>query len=270
MARHSRPQPSKVSAHALRKWCQRLRKADGHSLVVLEGVRSISEAIEHARTPPLVLFVDQKRLYNPSFQPILRFTARLRKKTLFTVDTAAMSRLTHVKTPPGILACWRHKPRQSWPPDPQGTYAYFYCIRDPGNLGTIFRTALATGIHGILLSPGSVSVYNAKVTRSSMSAILRVPFWTGIHPEQIVRLHHDTHIPLLTVHTSKATNMYRMRFPPRTIFLFGGETEGLPPIFRSLPGFHIPMIAPMDSLNTAMAASLVFYEHFRRVHIVSR
>ena len=240
-------------------WRRRFRHAARRYLVVLEGVRAVQEALEFVPMPPRVLFIRDRLVSRADVIPLIRRAGKMRGARIWKVSAAMMKRLSTVTAPPGLLGCWKVPPRKEWPPEPRGYYAYFHALRDPGNLGTVFRTALAAGIRGVFLAPGSVSVFNPKVTRSSMSAVLRVPFWLRITPEDLIRFHQRHRMPLITVHPDRPGDLSEFAWPRRGVLIFGGETEPLPELFRSLPGVRIPMAAPMDSLNTAVAAALVFY-----------
>lgn len=244
-----------------------IRRAEATHTVVLEGVRAVREALEYAADPPIGLIVERSRLTDPAWKGLQAALRRHRDVPVRVCTPEQMRKVSTVETPPGILALWSRPPERSWPPPPEGDYAYFYQIRDPGNLGTVFRTALAADVRGILLSPGSVSPYNPKATRASMSACLRVPFWTDVRPEALIRWYQQAGMPLIVIHADKPRSLWEFSWPSRGVLIFGGETVSLPEVLLSLPGAHIPMLAPMDSLNVAVAATVAFYE---RLHARQR
>ena len=254
----------KLSREELHKWSRRLDRAVQRQLVILEGLRAVREALMYAGAAPRAVFLTSAWRYHPDIIRLLKKRVSHSKGMIYHVTDRQMKQLSRVETPPGLLAVWKVPPQKAWPPAADGVYAYFFEIRDPGNLGTIFRTALAAGINGIILSPRSVSVHNPKVARGSMSALLRVPFWSKISHARLLSFHQVTRIPLIFVYPEQAMPMRSFRWPNRGVLIFGGETARMPSIFYSLPGFHLPMASPMDSLNTAVAASIVFYEWFQR------
>jgi len=244
----------------LRRYERLIRRTETTHSMVLEGFRSVREALEYADDSPVGLVVERSRLTSPDWKGIQAALKRHRETPVYVCTEPQMKRLSTVETPPGLLAIWSREPERSWPPRAEGYYAYFYQIRDPGNLGTIFRTALGAGLRGLLLSPGSVSPYNPKAARASMSACLRVPFWTDVRPEALIRWYQQDGMPLIVIHADKPHPLWEFRWPPRGVLVFGGETAPLPEVLSSLPGAHVPMLAPMDSLNVAVAATVAFYE----------
>lgn len=248
-----------LPGNAIKTWLKRFDRASRRQIVILEGTRAIREALTYAPTVPRAVFMTHAHRSDSELMRMLSRASKRRSIEIYEVTEQQMKKLSRVETPPGILAVWKVQPVRRWPPEDRGFFAYFYEIRDPGNLGTLFRTALATGLSGLILSPRSVSVYNDKVCRSSMSAILRVPFWINVPPQKLIAFHQTSRIPLIFVHPQQVKSLQDFQWPDRGILIFGGETARLPKIFFSLPGFHIPMVQPMDSLNTAVAASVVFY-----------
>ncbi len=259
-----------LSREELHQWSRRLDHGVQRQLVILEGFRAVREALMYSGTAPRAVFLTRAWYHHPEITRLLKKRIPHSRGVIYHVTDRQMKQLSRVETPPGLLAVWKVTPQKAWPPASDGVYAYFYEIRDPGNLGTIFRTALAAGIDGIILSPRSVSVHNPKVARGSMSALLRVPFWVRIPHARLLSFHQATRIPLIFVYPAQATPMRSFRWPNRGVLIFGGETARMPPIFYSLPGFHLPMASPMDSLNTAVAASIVFYEWFQRRMVKER
>ncbi len=147
------------------------------------------------------------------------------------------------------------------------TCLYFNDIRDPGNLGTIIRTADWFGISDIFCSPESVDTYNPKVVQSSMGSLCRVK----IHYEEA-----STLVALLksadpqyrvTGTVLNGKNIYRSTLPRKGLILFGNESQGLPPEVISLCD-HLVTIPSAgtpwaDSLNVSIATSIVCSEWHR-------
>ena len=139
-------------------------------------------------------------------------------------------------------------------------------IQDPGNLGTIFRTAEAVGADGILMSSHTVDVYNPKTIRSTMGSIYRVPF---IYREDIcetIRIlqKHDICVYAADLGGRKAYDTYDYR--GGTAFLIGNEGNGLREETAACAEerIWIPMEGKVESLNAAVASTVLFYEAYRQ------
>ena len=146
---------------------RRFRLREGQ--FVVEGSRWIDEVTRAGIVPDYWLATDGWLETNMALS--IRLTAE--SQLPLTVEPSILKELADTKTPSGVLAVLP-LPRLAWPEEP----TFLLCldqIRDPGNLGTLIRSALAAGVQGMILSPGCVDPFNPKVVRSSMGAVLRLP-----------------------------------------------------------------------------------------------
>lgn len=141
--------------------------------------------------------------------------------------------------------------------------------RDPGNAGTIIRTADAAGAAGVVLSSGSVSVENPKVIRSTAGSLFHLPVTTGRNPEQIVQEAKEAGLQVLATSTDGQHNLEDpgdgLDLGRPTLWLFGNEAHGLPVDVLALADatVSIPIHGHAESLNLAMAATLCLYASAR-------
>lgn len=138
-------------------------------------------------------------------------------------------------------------------------------IQDPGNLGTILRTAEGAGVTGIIMSRDTVDVHNSKVVRSTMGSIFRVPFcYVEDLAEEIARLSGEG------FHTYSAhlqgLSFYDYDYRKPTVFVIGNEGRGLTEAMSELTEhkIRIPMMGKVESLNAATAATVLMYEAMRQ------
>ncbi len=138
-------------------------------------------------------------------------------------------------------------------------------IQDPGNLGTMFRSAEAAGISGIVMDADTVDPYNPKVIRSTMGAIFRVPFVVVNDIKETERTLQERKITVFAAHLDGEV-MYRHDFRKSCAFLIGNEGKGLTKEAASLAGkcLRIPMEGQVESLNASMAATILLYEAMRQ------
>lgn len=137
-------------------------------------------------------------------------------------------------------------------------------LQDPGNLGTILRSAEAFGAAGVFLTEGTVSPYNAKVLRGSAGSIFRFPI-VQISSGELISLLRDHGIRLLATSSHKGTPLPQADWTlPLAIFI-GNEGAGLPREFlhQMDATLVIPQAAQVESLNAGVAASIVLYEAAR-------
>jgi TrmH family RNA methyltransferase len=136
-------------------------------------------------------------------------------------------------------------------------------IQDPGNLGTILRTALAADVRQIILTNGTVDVYNPKVLRSSMGAVFSTRVLTDKSPEQIVNFCNEVKCTL-AVSTMEGDSIFNPKACPNypLALVIGNEAFGPSTYFLEMAQekYSIPMFNNVESLNAAMAAGIFLYE----------
>lgn len=139
-------------------------------------------------------------------------------------------------------------------------------LQDPGNLGTIFRTAEAAGVTGILLSKDCVDVYNPKVIRSTMGAVFRMPFlYVEDLPEKIKELQKKS-IKTYAAHLRGENAYDEEDYTTGCAFLIGNEGNGLRDEVADCADclIRIPMEGEAESLNAAVAAAVLMFEAGRQ------
>ena len=139
-------------------------------------------------------------------------------------------------------------------------------LQDPGNLGTILRTAEAAGVSGVLLSQGSADLYNPKVTRSTMGSIFRVPFVYTDDLEGSTLFLKEHGVRVLAAHLKGSVDLYAESFAAPSAILIGNESRGLSDAAASLAdqAIRIPMSGSVESLNAAVAAAVCLFEAKRQ------
>ncbi|HEX4285864.1 MAG TPA: RNA methyltransferase [Terracidiphilus sp.] len=138
-------------------------------------------------------------------------------------------------------------------------------LQDPGNLGTIIRSAEAFGASGILCLPGTVHAWNSKTVRASAGSIFRIPILTADPEEAIARL-RSSGIEVLVAAADSALAADRAHLAHPTAFLIGNEGNGVPVEIAALAdgAVRIPCPGQVESLNAAVAASVLLYEAARQ------
>lgn len=183
------------------------------------------------------------------------------------VSDSVMARMSDTKTPQGILAVVRQK---KWrledltaAPAPLLVLEH---VQDPGNVGTLFRTAEAAGAAGILMDAETADPWQPKVVRGTMGAIFRLPFAVSEDlPEALLEL-KARGMTLYAAHLEGSREYDTVSYPPRAAFLLGNEGSGLSERITALADerIRIPMAGRTESLNVSTAGAVLLYEHFRQ------
>ena len=172
--------------------------------------------------------------------------------------------LADSKTPQGIVAEIALEPAQV-PQQLQGRYLYLEDVQDPGNVGTMIRTADAAGFDGVILSKASADIYSLKVLRSMQGSHFHLPIWKMDRAELFERA-SKSNTPVLATTLSKSSIDYR-QLPQmdQFILVMGNEGQGISSEMAAQADqlVHITMPGLAESLNVAVAAGiLMFYLRF--------
>ena len=133
---------------------------------------------------------------------------------------------------------------------------------DPGNLGTIMRTAEAAGVTGVIMSKGTVDIFNPKVVRSTMGSIFRLPFAYVEDLKEVIKELKKLGISFYATHLKGEKSYKAIKYSDRSAILIGNEARGLSDEVADLADTYviIPMQGKVESLNAAVAAALMMYE----------
>lgn len=237
------------------------------SLVALEGPNLVEEALRAGLAIDCIFLAER-------FQPWLQQLALPAETQVLLVPEDLLASILTTENPQPVAALvkpfdWIWRDLLEGGVDGSDKTAPLLLIlaglQDPGNLGTILRSAEAFGASGVLALPGTVSPWNPKALRASAGSALRVPYLTSSADECFTRL-REARIPILaTVPQSSSKNQLRTLAGPVALLL-GNEGNGLPPelIAQADSTLTIPCPGPVESLNAAVAASILLYEASRQ------
>lgn len=188
-----------------------------------------------------------------------------------TVSEEVFERMSDTRTPQGILTVL-NRPVYGMKDLLRGDCPLLLLledIQDPGNLGTMVRTGEGAGITGVIMSSQTVDIYNPKTIRATMGSIYRVPFLYVEDLGETVRSLRKNNIHVYAAHLQGRTYYSSLSFREGTAFLIGNEGNGLRRETAMLAESYlkIPMEGEVESLNAAIAASLLVYEAHRQRHL---
>ncbi len=148
----------------------------------------------------------------------------------------------------------------------EATFLVLEDIQDPGNLGTMIRSAEGAGIDAVLMSKGTVDIYNPKTIRSTMGSIYRVPFCYVEDLEKLLHNLNEREFVTYAAHLDAKKAYDKVKYPKKTAFLIGNEGNGLSEEITGLSKekIIIPMEGKVESLNAAISATLLMYEIYRQ------
>jgi RNA methyltransferase, TrmH family len=228
---------------------------------VVEGVRLSEEALHAGWEAKLVLYTEELDVRGQVV--VSGFTAR--GVPVEQVTASVMKTVSDTESPQGILVVLAIS---SLPlPSSPDFVLILDGVRDPGNLGTILRTAAAAGVQAVLLTPGSVDAFAPKVVRSAMGAHFRLPI-SNLGWEDI-RRHLYLPAAKLRIYLADANGdipYTQADFHSPVALIVGGEAAGAGVESSSLAHehVHIPMPGGTESLNAAVATAILLFEVVRQ------
>lgn len=252
------PRIKKVAALQQKKY----REETG--LFLVEGVRAVEEAMAHAAVEEL--YFTDSALHDRKEHLIGQ--AENKGLPVYRVSAAVFRKMADTDSPQGVLAVVR-KPRRSFTDLWQHPHPFLILVdglADPGNLGTIIRTADAAGAAGIILLSGTVDVYNPKVVRSTAGSLFHIPVIDGMDTREVLAQLKHRGVTVLAADVGATEPYYAVDLTAAVAVAIGNEGAGLsaPVVEAADRRVKIPMPGKAESLNAAMACGIILYEGLRQ------
>lgn len=239
-------------------------------LYLIEGIHLLEEALQ-AGVPLEVVLYSPQVFATPRGEQLVAGLQGAGYRCLAVAEDL-MTAISTTVTPPGIVAVapiWEQHLAAllaAAPPSPPPLLMIAAAIQDPGNLGTIWRTALGAGATGLILTRGCVDPYNPKVVRSAMGATFRLPVTGGVEPALLARELREAGLKLVVADVGAPLTFWQADLRPPLALVVGSENHGPGPelLAAATDRVGIPLVGPVDSLNAAVAAALLLYEALRQ------
>lgn len=244
------------------QWQAKAKERRSAGIFLTEGFKMFEEAPAEAIKE---IYVAQGALERGIAQPLQE---KLDKVGYETVSDELFAKMSDTQTPQGIL-CVAEQPRYTLEQLLEVPFPLLMVLenlQDPGNLGTIVRTGEGAGITGVVMSRQTVDIFNPKTIRATMGSIFRVPFlYVDDLGESIAQM-QERGIHTYAAHLDGQKYYDSFSFQEGTAFLIGNEGNGLSRETAELAQEYlkIPMEGKVESLNAAVAASLLMYEAHRQ------
>ncbi|HIV26127.1 MAG TPA: RNA methyltransferase [Candidatus Scatomonas pullistercoris] len=228
----------------------KLRREEG--VFVAEGLKLFMETPEELR---------EKVFVSETFERAHK--ELLRGVSLEVVEDSLFVRMCDTKTPQGILSVVR-MPSYTWEQVTGGAAPLLLVLedlQDPGNLGTILRTAEGAGVTGVILSRGCVDLFHPKTIRSTMGSVYRVPYYCAEDLPEAVKQLKRQGVRIYAAHLEGKNSYAGEDYRGACAFLIGNEGNGLGRRISEEADclIRIPMEGKVESLNAAVAAAVLMY-----------
>lgn len=240
-----------------RKLSASRREREKESLFTMEGARLCADALRSGIRLHLLLMTADAARYEETAA-----LAEAAGKRAFEITPELAGYISDTEHPQGIFAIAEMPPRESDLP-PQGKYILLDSLQDPGNLGTVIRTAEAMGIDAVILSRQCPDLYSPKVIRSTMGSLFRQPILYAENlSESIAEWKNAGMKCYAATLTPDAFPLQKLPQMPFCGIVIGNEGNGVSrEVIEACDGeVYIPMQGATESLNAAIAAALCMWE----------
>jgi TrmH family RNA methyltransferase len=234
-------------------------------IVLAEGIRVLEE-VENSRCAVEAVVVSEDFGGEPREKDLLR-RWQTRKLRVCQTSGRLFQFISSVKTPQGAVALVRvpNYELKTLSPALHPLILFACGIQDPGNLGTLIRTAAAAGAHMICTSSGTVSAHSPKVIRSSAGAFFRLPVVEHIDASEFRRFCEHRSIRPYRTHAREGVIYTKADLSSGCAVLLGNEGAGVEEKeFPDFPALRIPMAEAVESLNVAVAGAVILFEAARQ------
>lgn len=213
----------------------------------VEGIKSVNEAILSGKPIECIVLSDEFPIDEINETDV----------KMYKVPGFVFEKICDTKTPQGILAVLKQE-NEEFSLKSDGLYLYCDGISDPGNMGTLIRTADAAGFDGVLCSKDCVELYNPKCVRASMGSFFRMSVYLNVDAKAIYASGAKLFGGALS---DKAKDYREVSYDGTVIIIVGNEANGISDeILRLCTPVKIPIYGGAESLNAAVAAGILMYE----------
>ena len=240
---------------------------DELGLFFVEGIRLVEEAA-HANWLVETCIYTEEALQQKRVQRIIS-DLQAKNCRMIQVPAIIYNKITDTKEPQGIMAIVQKCAYQLSDVLVSEKKAFFVVLdelQDPGNVGTIIRTAAAAGCTGVFLTKGCTDVFANKAVRASMGSIFHVPIFEGLTKSEVISACTDHKIAILSTSLESSNLYFKVNFNKSIAVVFGNEGNGVSPQFleHSQDRLYIPLLGQVESLNVAASAAVILYEVVRQ------
>ena len=235
---------------------------DEYNEYVIEGIKLIKEAIQEDANIKTIIACDNC-VKNEEIAPKIMY--EIAKYNCIYVEEKVFNSITDVKNPQGLLAIMSKEQKEEKIDFKEDIIVVLDNVQDPGNIGTILRTVDSIGLKQIIVSKNSGDVYNPKVVRSTMGAILRVNVIESQDLVETLKTLKKHKFEVVATSLQTDNTIYDIDYKKKVIVI-GNEANGVSKEILDIADekVKIPMLGKTESLNAAVATGIITYEYVRQ------
>ena len=245
---------------------QQRKNRDKEHVFILEGLRNAEMAV-NATAKIKMCFCTKDILAQARGKQLIEKLSC----PIYEISDHLYAKISDTKSPQGLMLIIEQnnkKLNEILASKSKSLYLILDRLQDPGNLGTIIRTADAMGISGIICLKGTADIFSPKVVRATMGSLFNLPIAIKIDEAELLSFAQDNALNLYATSLDQtAKPLWHTQFATKSAIILGNEANGISPklLNNSQNKIYIPMSGNAESLNVATAAAMIIYEYTRQI-----
>ena len=251
---------NKLIKHIIKLKEKKYRKE--YNEYIIEGAKIVQEAIQE-KVKIKQIIISENAINTDLILNHLK--EELQKINYIKVPSNIFKLISEVEKPQGVLAIIEKEKQEENIDVNQDIILALDDLQDPGNLGTIIRTADSVGLKQILISKGTTEAYNPKVIRSTMGAIFRVKIIECENLKETLKKLQKNNFKIMVTDLNTDKSIYDIKLQKKVIII-GNEANGVSEEVKNIADTRviIPMFGKTESLNASIATGVILYEYVRQ------
>lgn len=238
-----------------------------NNLTLLDGPHLVQTYIAVVGAP-MNLIINQSRIDHDEIKQLLELIVRQKKTKIYHINDALFRHVSPVKTPTGILATIPipvPSTNATQINQKNAFYVLLEAIQDPGNLGSILRSAAAANVNDVFLSSDCADTWSPKTLRAAMGAHFYLTIHKRCNLQTVIQRFSGT-VKVIATALQAEKNLYQTSLTGPLAFIIGNEGHGVSEVISRAAGeiITVPMPGKTESLNAAAAAAICFFEKVRQ------
>jgi len=230
---------------------------DEQKKYLIEGPNLIREAMQNGGDIEMII---QSEDFNPE---------EIANAPMAVMSSGLFRKLSDTETPQGIMAIVKKKAytkEEFFSPGTKSNLIILDRLQDPGNIGTIIRTADAAGYQGVIVLKGTADIYSPKIVRAAAGSLFRLPALMVDTPDEVVRMLKQNRKNIICTTPNCSSYYYDIDMKENAAVIIGNEGNGVCDEFMTHSDIliKIPMEGTIESLNAAVSAGILMYESVRQ------
>lgn len=229
---------------------------------VIEGEKLIEEALAYGAELSFAVFSEGFALADEGMRIFQQLKAR--ELAIYTAEEKLFKDISETQTPQGVMAIVKKPVTHLDEIMKRETLRFVLLdeVRDPGNLGTIVRTADACNLDAVLLLKGCVDIYNGKSVRSTMGSLFHIPVIQNLDAQELLNRMKDSGVATIGADPHSSGSVIDLKSMDKCAIVIGNESKGMGGGIKEQLDYRvsIPMPGKAESLNAGIAAAIMMYE----------